>query len=521
MTIETDMRPESALEILAAKPAMEKKPVRPSIAPFYLTAKEYLALRGEADAPYMVLNYDVTSKRRGMFLPITYKAELILGTDYVVLNRETSTQKTSIKIYDFKLNRLLTITPQTELDGAKTGKMQFDNVSLYAHVYRNITAVRQITQNGQKRNIVLGKDEKGNEETLEAFWIESAMSWAATRTKLSLGIEAKRASLDIVRNDETIFSARFSPKPFKNRQFKNSFLAFVHQEWPLHPRVLQALYEFEAPAEHIEILSYGPKALQGEVQTWVLTARETRKGPFPLPLDALGVTQRKPSVPLAFIINEAAHGRALGGPADPAQIAEDFYTQREAGNPLSAWLLAQQYIAYTGQCAQQSVEDMSSQIACADVEDLERAEMKEGVEDTASILSHYIKATRKAKYAQSRIEAVKAFAPYLEAPKTPAIIIRTAAMARAKIKPEAAKKAGLSELRAEDLLKLALTKDPYDPHTYEGLAQVYAANGATERSWDIYDALRASLSAVRMKKLRIDSVEEKLRVTAPGYFLEP
>ena len=87
-----------------------------------------------------------------------------------------------------------------------------------------------------------------------------------------------------------------------------------------------------------------------------------------------------------------------------------------------------------------------------------------------------------------KAEAIKTAMPYLDKPETPAFIVRTAAMARAKMKPAQASTVGVTNINAETLLKTALAKDPYDPNTYVGLAQVLAAKGAFEQSWDIYDA---------------------------------
>ncbi|MCF6275835.1 MAG: hypothetical protein L3J05_08740, partial [Robiginitomaculum sp.] len=92
-------------------------------------------------------------------------------------------------------------------------------------------------------------------------------------------------------------------------------------------------------------------------------------------------------------------------------------------------------------------------------------------------------------------------------------------MARAQMKSAQAVTAGFNDMNAEALLQTALDKDPYDPNTYLGLAQVLAAKGAVEQSWDLYDALRAGIPTADSIDLKINRLEKNLQKTAPGYFL--
>ena len=159
-----------------------------SLAPFYLSAGEYLELRGSKAAPYAVYNYNIVTKALAEDAEEkTRKVSLMLGTDYVAL-----TSGSSKRIYDFKLNRLLTLTPEYGHDGKKTGAVLFDNVSLYARAYRNTAAVLQATSGGKNRSLTIAKG-----QTLDAFWVESAMSWAAQELESPLMVTSEEDTLEI------------------------------------------------------------------------------------------------------------------------------------------------------------------------------------------------------------------------------------------------------------------------------------------------------------------------------------
>lgn len=527
----------------------ERVETSPSGIAFYATAQEYLKTRGGGEAPQLTLIYEINTYGHGdqnqttaknQIAAQTNNVNIVLGADYAALIYEdrgregahdsiikkAATPKITYttKIYDFKLNRLLTIRPQMSVDGRATGREQFDNVSLFPGVYRNIKTVRRMTRNGSVREIQLGqkRDQTGAPQTLDAFWVESAMSWMAAEAKISLETVAETtdagAKLNIIRGKDTVFSAAFAKKDYQAEGFKQSLLALAHHEWPLHPRVLQNLYDFDAPMSKFKILSYSPKAPNGDVQVWTLKARDMQTAGFPLPVKALSVTERQPTMPLTVIISEAVQGKARGGMQSADSIEKEFYAHLQEDVPLTSWLLGQKYRAYTGGCGnRESAGEVGKDGAklCGHLSKIENA----GAFDKTDKLHHYIQSRNWAQSKASRVQAVKIVKPYLDDPETPAIVLRTAAMARAKLKTGAAKAAGLENVRAETLLKAALAKDPYDPNTYVGLAQVYAANGALEHSWDIYDALRTGIPTVGAVALKIDAVENKIRRTAPGYFL--
>ena len=76
---------------------------------------------------------------------------------------------------------------------------------------------------------------------------------------------------------------------------------------------MKRLTQYDSPIKYMEIVAYGPNTPNGQKQIWSLTDREDSKGGLPLPETALSAAQRDPVSPLVFVINEAAHGRALEG----------------------------------------------------------------------------------------------------------------------------------------------------------------------------------------------------------------
>ena len=211
-----------------------------------------------------------------------------------------------------------------------------------------------------------------------------------------------------------------------------------------------------------------------------------------------------------FLINEAVYGRARGGVQPARDLEQAFFDELEGKNAReTAWTIGQQYLSYTGGCKKQAIPEICKALT----------EIEQNQEGLSQEVQDYIAVVNFATRPGLKAEAIKTAMPYLDQTKTPAFIVRTAAMARAKMKPAQASTVGVTNINAETLLKTALAKDPYDPNTYVGLAQVLAAKGAFEQSWDIYDALRAGISTADTVDLKINRLEEKLRKLTPGYFL--
>lgn len=489
-------------------PSEEEKIEPPAFAPFYLSASDYLALRGAEKHEQLILDYEVTTGALGEDADArTEEIRLIIGVDYASIHGAKSH-----KIYDFKMNRFIEITPVKTLANKTETSLLFDNNSLYAKAYRSIATVRQATQNGQKRRVRISEDQE-----IDSFWLESSMSWAAVELENPLKIKSTKSTILAIWDGLSVISSSFEGEAYEDEAFKNSLVAFAHHVWPIHPQVLVKFYGYDRPPQSLEMVSFGPTKPKGQKQKWTLINRKTASSVFPLPLDALSAVERRPVSPLVFVISEAVENRAMGGIQTPEKIESDFEIALKAENKLEQWLSGQQYITYTGKC-----RDKDESWLCAAINDLTEANKFAAIgtlDPQAKTLSDFIGATEMAKFKKSRAAALFTLQPYLDDADTPAVILRSAAMARASMKKADAKKSGFGSIQAETLLKQALAKDPYDPHTYLGLAQVYAAKGAFEQSWDIYDVLRAGIPTAGAGRLKIDRVEAKLLTTGPGYFL--
>jgi hypothetical protein len=482
------------------------------LAPFYLSANDYHELRGAKKTPQWTLEYEVTTAKFGASsLGDPQTRTLLVGTDYVSM-RVDDIQK----IYDFKLNRYLEIKPNLGLDGKNTDGLIFDNISLFAKAFRNLSIVNKSTDAGKKRIISVSED-----KDLDSFWLESAMSWAAAPLKTPLEVDQRDALLFAARDGNGIFKANFDAKNvdenFKTDGFKDAFLAFAHHEWPLHPSILKALYAYDTPPSDLNMVSFGPKAPDGEKQTWSLVKATFGDAAFPLPQNAKSAVEREPVSPLAFVINEAVHNRAVGGIQSPEQIHTEFKKAQKVDDKLAQWILGQKYNAYSGRCDQSNGDSLCD--ALQSIINENRFNLLGQLDKRAKKLSDYSSAFEMAKDKKSRPTALLTLKPYLTDPEIPAIVLRTAAMTRASMKTKSAQTAGLGSINAAALLKRSLATDPYDPYTYIGLAQIYAAKGAYEQSWDMYDTLRAGIPTALPADLPIDDVEETLKLSAAGYFL--
>ena len=491
---------------------------QPTKAIFSLSSKEYLALRGNKIAPQLTLTYHVSTQKKGMLLPITSNVELILGHDYAAI-RTKNKQNLVTKIYDFAVDRRLLVHPKKNKNDEQSPQIHFENISLYAPIYRNVSTVKAITRGGKLKTIPM---EKG--KTLDAFWVESAMSWTAQSHAPTLNIQAKKTTLNIFKKNQLIFKAKFKKQAYTQDGFQHSLLALAHHEWPLHPNVLGVFSKYNAPPSYLKMLSFGPRALGGETQIWTLIDAKTTKAKFPLPEHALNVIEHDPIDPFAFIINEAVRGRALGGYPDIEALKETFTSVLSETTPKDApldhtldrnmelWIIGQKYHAYTGKCTPNSDDSI-----CKTIQEIETSEAEK-----SESLQDFIKAMTLAKDGKSSSKIIKLILPYLYDAQTPAFMTRIAALAGAKMTKLAIKtlenELGIENFNATELLQSALAKDPYDPHTYLALAQIYAANGAFETSWDIYDALRAGIPTAGILDLKISKVEDKLRSQAAGYF---
>lgn len=479
------------------------------LAAFYLSAKQYRELRGGEKHQQLILDYEVaTGALEDGADALTENIRLRIGSDYASV-----TGPKSQKIYDFKLNRFIEIKAATTTESETGTALHFDNTSLYAKAYRNISTVRQATQNGQKRRIQTSKDQE-----IDSFWLESSMSWAAAKLATPVEIKSTESTMLAVWDGMSVVSVKFEGDPYKDLAYKNTLFAFAHHVWPIHPNILVKFYDYNSPPNALEMISYGPAQPKGQKQRWTLKNREIVNGVFPLPLEALSVVERRPVSPLVYVISEAVENRAMGGMASLATLKTTFLQAKADNDKLSQWLAGQRYNAYSDKCGNDGDDPVCD--ALAELTEASKFAAIGAIDPKTKTLSDYVGATEMTKFKKSRGTALFTLQPYLDDADTPAFILRTAAMARASMKKSEVEKAGLGAIQADALLKQALAKDPYDPHTYVGLAQVYAANGAYEQSWDIYDVLRAAIPTAGAVPLRVDQAEVKLLTTGPGYFLQ-
>lgn len=506
---ETEATPEPMLEPAALQNSSEKprkattisalETNRPDIAPFYLTAEQYLGHRGDAPSAQLHLTYRVEREQISGNTAAPQSVTLIIGPDFAAMTQSgDGTQAAAQKIYDFKLGRLITLTPEGDA-------LRMMNSSLYALVHRNVTTIRKVTKSGAQDKVQAGN------MSLDAFWMESALSFAMNDRLSDLVTQEDPSSAKVAFKDETIFALTFSDTPYPDRAHSDAFMAFAHHGLPLHPSVLRQFFGAQHPPQSLNMVMKGPNFPQGQTQIWTLTEAALIDAPFPLPLDAISVTQSQPIDPVAFVISEAATGRALGGRPSRSALSGAVQTAINDSDPRAAWLSAQRYLALFGDCKADAGK--SGQTVCAAIEDIEARS------DLPDDLRVMIKAFKDAKVKGQRVAVVKALRPYADKPDAPAIVLKTLGLARAKIRSGAAKAAMIDQIDGEALLIQALARDPYDPDVYLGLAQIHAANGRYEAAWDMHDALRASLAPTSARSSVIDGVEDKLRSGAPGYFI--
>lgn len=466
---------------------------RGDIAPYFLSASEYLELRGDAPTMQTVLTYSVTQSKTGdEGKDSLAEIDLIIGKDYAARRAAGL-----LKIYDFKYNRLLTITAPAGENAAPS----LQNTPLFARAHRNMTSIAKTTGNGKIDRIDIAPG-----VSLDAFWIESAMSWAMTDRAGDIVLNSKPSEAQMTYKDAPVFSVTLSNDSYADPDQSDVMLAFAHWNLPIHPAGLKQLYG-AAPVETMTIASKSPNAPDGETQVWTLTSQTTSDAVFPLPKNAINSSQSSKN-PIAFVMNKAARNTALGGRPDYDALAEAVLTAYDADDYEAAWLAAKRYEAGSRPCKKNNIRK-----ACKALRDIE--DMRKKPESLETLLTAFENSEDKAKY----VQALSALRPWLEAEDTPALVMRTAGVMRAKIDTATAKAAGVDDIAPGALIRGALAKDPYNPQAYLAMAQFYAASGDYEMAWNVFDALRASISQDPKDKFTVDKVEAGLIDRGPGYFM--
>ncbi len=460
---------------------------------FFTPARRYIAQRGQDPAPRLTLRYGVTTKN-ALTAAIGPKStvDIIIGPDYAAISKRPD----ETIIYDFKTHRVLNIN---------AAEKTFTNASLYAVAYRNIDSVTKMTEGGTKRTLKLGAGKLGAKNTLDSFFLESALGYAAAPIGSALNVVQADGKITADFNDERVFSAMLNGPKLKDYRQAYSFIGLLYHSEPVHPAILAELKDVRAAPNALTFHSAGPKYPDGQIITWTLKSKISETGAFPLPANVKSVTERKSVSPMGFIIAEALSGRALGGAPDPASMLTAIKQRLDADDPLSAWVSAQSLKDRLSGC-----EALSGLCAA-----LRKAEA--GASDDPE-LATLVKAFKQLKSKSSRTAGLSALKPMMSALDAPSLVLRTAAIALAKTPKSELEEAGLSTIDPTDLLAQAIARNPYDLLAYQGLAQIRASRGDFIKSWDMNDTLRAFADVPPKLTAPINRAEAKLATRAPGFF---
>lgn len=232
------------------------------------------------------------------------------------------TEKNKRTIYDFDFQRLLRLVakngtsrsfhPAQTKPWGEGATVSFENISMFGQVYRNMQAVENVTSHGKIRQITFGQNKVGKPITLDAFWVESALSYAVGADS-DVRFERKGRTVNAYWKERKIASVLYSDGGTDQKSSpKVGKLAaqFMSFEWPLHPDIIQEFSKNTQPIERLEFLTYGPHALKGERHVWQLMPTEAIKNKalkqgFPLPRRA-----KIKANPMAMMIGEVLRGHA-------------------------------------------------------------------------------------------------------------------------------------------------------------------------------------------------------------------
>ena len=455
---------------------------------FFTPAQDYLAQRGTATGPRLTLRYDITRKNAKTAIPGRASiVDITIGTDYAAISKSPE----ELVIYDFKEKRLLNVNKASN---------SFTNASLYAASYRAVDTVGRMTNSGKLRKLPLGEG-----LTLDAFYLESALGYAAGAPPAELTVSQTDGKITADFEGEQVFSAALNgPKIVDYRQ-AYSFISLLYHSEPVHPAILAELKDVRAAPNAMTFVSFGPNVPDGEIISWTLKSKMSETANFPLPKGAASVVEGGSISPLDFVMAEAVAGRALGGQVVPESALIVINQQISQGDLLSAWVSAQ------------SLKDMMG--GCEQLSGLCRAISKaQSQKEAHPELSSLIDALNQAERKSTRLEGLKALSPIISAPDAPSLVLRRAGLALAKTTKAQRSAAGLEAFDPKDLLSQAIARNPYDLLAYQGLAQLEAARGDFIQSWNVNDALRAFPNASDTLRGPIDKAETQLTTAAPGFF---
>ena len=455
---------------------------------FFISARDYLAQRGQAQKPRLTLRYDVTRKNAKTAVPgNSSTVDIIIGTDYAAISKSSD----KMVIYDFKEKRLLTISLLENT---------FSNASLYAAAYRSLDAVGKMTAGGTSRTIALGDN-----VSLDAFFLESALGYAAGPTPQDLAVTLTGEKISANFAGEQVFSAMLDGPKLDDFRQAYSLIGLLYHSEPVHPAILAEFIDVRTAPSSMTFHSFGPKTPDGEIINWTLKSKMQETSVFPLPASAKSIIELESVSPLGYVMAEAVAGRAMGGRVDPTSALTVINQQLAAGDPLSAWVSAQSLKDSLGGCEQ--LIGLCKAISNAESQ-------KESITELNALITALSQTQRKT----TRAQGVSALKPMISAPDAPSLVLRRAGLALAKMSKAEREAAGLTDLDAAELLSQAIARNPYDFLAYQGLAQLQAARGDFILSWDINDALRAFSDVPERLRGPIDRAESQLATRAPGFF---
>ena len=487
-----DMAPQTQIETpekTGKAPLLADLPV----APFYLSAKEYNQYRGGGSQEQVILQYSVTRERLDRSdVQISTTATLILGDDFAAMSNAAPGEPETLRIYDFKLDRLLNLEPDDK-------GLKFSSSSLYASSHRNTRLIGMMTDKGTRDDIDFGKG-----ITLPAFWLESAMSFGAADRIEDIALEIDGRTVTATFGDEITTQITLSDQAFESDGMSNSQLVFAHHYWPVHPTVLRQIYQAPGPIESLTYIARGPDDLKGTKFVWTLTGQKAVATTFPLPVLAQSITDMDGAPLLAVNLRKTLTASA----PDLDDLREPFLN---ADSLVDAWKNGQRYVTYSGDCAMKNRPEL-----CNDITDIANDP------DLDAAFAPIAKAANQAKTKTGRIEALPVLAKAASASDADPAILYLAGMTRARSKASDLSPQ-MKAFNAEAALTRAVNADPHNPSYLMGLAQYYAANDRFEEAWDLYDTLAIVLAQPAMEghniRLPIARVESGLRDMAPAYFL--
>jgi hypothetical protein len=460
--------------------------------PFYMSAAEYLEERGSGEQDQIELTYavSVTDAKTGLSAdPKT--ATLTLGPDYAAITRDDKT-----RIFDFRLNRLLTIRGDEE-------EPIFENNSIFSLAYKNLNTINSITKSGKLDQIQIGKD-----ASLDAFWLESSLGWSSRPAPEGLNIVRDDNILSASYSDKNVLKLTFGGPEFPSDSHLRTLFAYLHHDLPIHPAILVEMGKLETMPKSVSFLSYSPNYPNGLKTQWRLTGTKAQTQPFPLPPNTKNAVETGRVSPLAFVLFKASKGKTPDKVSSLDDLRQGIFEARSDGKSLRAWLLAKDLANRLGSC------EADPALLCQDIEELENAAPDN------SALARVSTAVKNTIAKQKQVSDLAVLAPEITDGSAPAFLLKRTGQLRARFKPSELISPELRALRPHRLLEEAIAKNPYDPETYQSLAQVYAAQNRYTESWDLQDALRRLPNIDPGISDQINMAEIALKERAPGFFLQ-